>query len=72
VGGGAEIGHRCLLGLNSTVGNKVKVGNNSIVGAGTLVTKSIKDNSVIVRGNDVLLDWPAQEFLQLTDFDDVS
>ena len=72
IGGGANVGNKCLLGLNSTVGNKVKVGQNSIVGAGTLVTQSIKDNSVIIRGNDVLLEWPAQEFLQLTDFDDVS
>jgi UDP-N-acetylbacillosamine N-acetyltransferase len=71
IGGSASVGDRCLLGLNSIVGNKVKIGNDSVIGAGALVTRSVKEDSAVIRVNDELLEWPAREFLKLTDFDDV-
>lgn len=71
LGGSTEVGDRCLLGLNSTLGNRVRIGSDSVIGAGALVTRNIKSDSVVVRRNDALLEWPSQEFLKLTDFDDV-
>jgi acetyltransferase-like isoleucine patch superfamily enzyme len=45
-----EIGNHCWLGANSVILPGVKLGDNVIVGAGSVVTKSFPDN-VIVVGN---------------------
>jgi maltose O-acetyltransferase len=43
------VGDRVRIGSNSTI-LPVKIGNNVIIGAGSVVTKDIPDN-VIVYGN---------------------
>lgn len=42
------IGDNVYIAANSTVIGNVHIGNNCIVGAGTVVTKDIPDNSVVV------------------------
>lgn len=44
------IGENCWLGTNSCILPGVKLGNNVIVGAGSVVTKSFESN-VIIGGN---------------------
>lgn len=44
------IGKECFIGANSTVLPGITIGNNSIVAAGSLVTKDVPDNC-IVAGN---------------------
>ena len=46
---GCEIGDRCLIGINSTIMDGVKIGANSIVAGNTIVTENsvFPDNSVI-------------------------
>lgn len=46
--GKVQIGNNCSLGGNCTILPKVKIGNNVIIGAGTVVTKDIPDNKVVV------------------------
>ncbi len=41
-----EIGDNVFIGTNSTVLYNVKIGSNVIIGAGSLVNKSIPNNSV--------------------------
>lgn len=72
IGGGAKLGENCVVGLGATIGNRVVVGNGSLLGASVLVTQCVPENSVIIRGNDQVLEWPANEFLKLTSFDDVN
>jgi sugar O-acyltransferase (sialic acid O-acetyltransferase NeuD family) len=48
--GGVEIGEKAFIGINATILPFVKVGKNSVIGAGAVVTKDIDDN-VIVVGN---------------------
>ncbi len=42
------IGDFCWIGANATILPGVKVGNNCIIGAGSVVTKDIPDNSIAV------------------------
>lgn len=44
--GKIEIGDNCFIGMGSTLMLNVKIGNNSIVAAKSVVTKSIPENEV--------------------------
>ena len=50
MGGSVSIGDMCYLGINSTIKNNLKIGNNVIVAAGAVVIKNVEDND-IVAGN---------------------
>src|SRR3990167_7874084 len=44
--GGAHVGRETVVGANVTVLPGVKIGKNCLVGAGSVVTKDIPDNTV--------------------------
>jgi sugar O-acyltransferase (sialic acid O-acetyltransferase NeuD family) len=46
--GNSKIGDFCIFGTNSTVLPKVTIGSNVIVGAGSVITKDIPSNSLVV------------------------
>jgi len=48
ISGHVEIGKRCFIGVNSTVRDFVKVGNDSFIGMGALVTRDLLDGSVVL------------------------
>jgi acetyltransferase-like isoleucine patch superfamily enzyme len=41
-------GDYCSIGGNATILPKVKLGNNVIVGAGSVVTKDVSDNKIVM------------------------
>ncbi|MDP3459294.1 MAG: DapH/DapD/GlmU-related protein, partial [Hyphomonas sp.] len=47
---GCEIGDDTLIGMGSTILNRVKIGKNCIIGANTLISegKEIPDNSLVM------------------------
>ncbi len=45
------IGEKCWIGMNAMILPGVKLGNYTIVGAGSVVTKSFSEGNVIVAGN---------------------
>ncbi len=45
-----KIGNRVFVGVNSVIMRNVTIGDNSIIGAGSVVTKDIPEN-VIAMGN---------------------
>ena len=47
-GGAPVIGDNCLIGANSVIIGKIKIGNNVKVGAGAIVVDSIPDNAIVV------------------------
>jgi len=49
--GGIRIGDYCWLGANVTILPNVELGNHTIIGAGSVVTKSYKDGYAILAGN---------------------
>jgi UDP-3-O-[3-hydroxymyristoyl] glucosamine N-acyltransferase len=66
IGGSATIGDCCWTGLNSTIRDHAKLGNNVIVGAGACVIRDVPDGDIVagvpaksirhkVTGSDVFL-----------------
>lgn len=49
--GKIKIGDNCFIGQNSLILPGVTLGNNIIVGAGSIVTKSFLDDGIIIAGN---------------------
>ena len=47
VGGSTTIGNNCWLGLNSTLKNKIKIGDQVIVGSGSSVIYDIVDEDIV-------------------------
>ncbi|MCT4595275.1 MAG: hypothetical protein N4A57_13580 [Anaeromicrobium sp.] len=47
VSGSVVIGENCWIGPNSSIIQKVTLGKNSIVGIGTVITKSFGDNEIL-------------------------
>ena len=45
------IGENCWLGMNSVILPGVSLGDNTIVGAGSVVTKSFMDGNCVIGGN---------------------
>ena len=46
-----QIGNNCWIGMNSIVLPGVILGDRTIVGAGSIVTKSFKDGNCVIAGN---------------------
>jgi len=53
--GAPHIGDRCVLGAGAKVIGRVVVGTNVRVGANTVVTKDVPDNSVVVSGDQKII-----------------
>ena len=45
------VGNNCFIGQNSTIMYGVTLADNIIVGAGSVVTKSVTESNVIIAGN---------------------
>lgn len=48
VGGFDMVGEKAFLGLNSTLRNRIKIGDGALVGMGSVVTKSVEEDIVAV------------------------
>ena len=49
--GRIEIGNNCFVGANSTILYGVTLGDNVLVAAGSVVTKSFREKNIIIGGN---------------------
>jgi len=48
------IGKNCWIGCNVTILSGVKIGDNCVIGASSVITKDIPDNSVVVGVNKIV------------------
>ena len=54
------IGKNCWIGCNVSILSGAKIGNNCVIGAASVITKDIPDNSVVVGVNKIIKTIPTQ------------
>ncbi|MFP3881057.1 MAG: acyltransferase [Actinomycetota bacterium] len=52
-----EVGERASIGANSTILCGIRIGRNAMVGAGSVVTKSVKDHAMVVGNPARQVGW---------------
>lgn len=55
------IGDDCWIGMNSVILPGVQIGNHTVVGAGSVVTKSFKEGHVVIGGNPAKIIYRIEE-----------
>jgi len=50
-----RIGEKCWIGMNSVILPGVTIGDNTVVGAGSVVIKSFPDGNCVIAGNRLKL-----------------
>ena len=60
--GKIKIGNNCFIGTNATIILGVTLGDNTIVGAGSVVTKSFPEGNVVIAGNPARIICTVDEF----------
>lgn len=48
IAGGVTVGKSCYLGTNCAIKEYVKIGENSLIGMGSVVLNNVSENSVVV------------------------
>lgn len=61
--GRVTIGNSCFIGANSTIMPGVTLADNTVVGAGSVVTHSTKDPGMVIAGNPARVVCTVQEYL---------
>ena len=59
---------KTFLGLNSTIGHMVNVGQNCFIGANTLITKNLRNNSVCIVNDTKKFKLNTKNFYRLSEF----
>jgi acetyltransferase-like isoleucine patch superfamily enzyme len=51
MGGHITMGKNCFVGLSATINQRIKIGDECIIGAGTIITKDINDKEVYAENS---------------------
>lgn len=63
LGADVVIGNNCFLGINSCVKSHVKIGNNNIIGMGSIIAKDTGDNEIYTTKYAVKRDIPIEKVI---------
>jgi carbonic anhydrase/acetyltransferase-like protein (isoleucine patch superfamily) len=66
ISGAAVVEPYCFLGINSSIGHEIRVGQESFIGAGALVTKNVAPKSVYIVPDTPKFRLDSDMFLRLT------
>jgi sugar O-acyltransferase (sialic acid O-acetyltransferase NeuD family) len=66
ISGASVIEPYCFLGVNSTIGHEIRIGRESFIGAGALVTKNVAPKSVYILPDTPKFRLDSDSFLKLT------
>lgn len=61
VSGHCHIESNCFIGVNATIGHQVKIAKETLIGAGSIITKNTEEYSVYVPAKSVKLDKKSNE-----------
>ena len=61
MGGHITIGKNCFVGLSSTINQRIKIGNECVIGAGTIISKNTNDNEVYAANSSKKLPQSTDE-----------
>lgn len=62
VSGHCEISPYCFIGVNATLGHKVHIATENLIGAGSIITKSTGPGDVFVPARSIKLEKKSSEF----------
>ncbi len=65
VSGGVTVGRQCFLGVNSTIRDHISIGPESVVGAGSLIMKSLPEKSVSIPQRTAPADFDSSRLKKL-------
>ena len=65
LGGHITIGTNSFVGLSATINQRVKIGKECIIGAGTLITKDVKDKEVYAENSSKKLPQSSSEIVDI-------
>lgn len=66
ISGATVIEPYCFVGVNATIGHEIRIGAESFIGAGTLVTKNVAPKSVYIAPDTPKFRLDSDSFLRLT------
>ena len=66
IGGSVDLEKNCFLGMNAAVSHEIKIGERSLIGAGSLVTRNVSQNSVVIQKESDTIRLDIDRFLKLT------
>ena len=61
MGGHVTVGKNCFVGLSSTINQRIKIGNECIIGAGTIISKNVNDKEVYAENSSKKLPQSSNE-----------
>jgi len=56
VSGHVEIGRRCFIGVNATLRDFIKIGDDTFIGMGAIVTRNLTQGSVVLPSKSEVID----------------
>ena len=65
LGGHITIGTNSFVGLSATINQRIKIGKECIIGAGTLITKDVKDKEVYAENSSKKLPQSSSEIVDI-------
>ena len=65
LGGHITIGANSFIGLSATINQRVKIGKECIIGAGTLITKNVNDKEVYAENSSKKLPQSSSEIVDM-------
>jgi len=65
MGGHVVMGKNCFVGLSATINQRIKIGNECVVGAGTLISKNINDKEVYAENSSKRLPQSSSEIVDM-------
>lgn len=66
IAGNVTVGQRCFIGVNATIGHMIEIGDDCFIGAGTLTTKNLPAQSVVIQRDTEIFPLKSDKFMRLT------